>query len=334
MLRAAPVPGSGFPVPGCVARHKRPEPRVRLGIAVGRARAAKAAMDLSDGLADALRQVAAASGVGVRIDGDALPIDPGAREWWAARGIDPVNAAVKGGDDYECCSPCGRRAAARCGRSARHVTEPRRRRSAYYEGPARARNRAGRKKRTVTEGLNTLRIAEAYWKRAIVTLCVARYSCLSTRFKRATRDPKRACRHHRDDGVAAGRSAAASFRRRVLQGRDDGVRRRPCARESRRPIPRSARRQRRPLETPNPRYSGVGRSWIRVRRCARRSVDLYLELKGSAAFGRRQVLLTVLRLGWSPENSIPNMSTRCSASAKRLPSRPRPLRRAPRGSRR
>lgn len=68
---------------------------------MGRASAAKAAMDLSDGLADALRQVATASGVGVRIDADALPIDPAAREWWVARGVDPVNAAIKGGDDYE-----------------------------------------------------------------------------------------------------------------------------------------------------------------------------------------------------------------------------------------
>lgn len=58
-------------------------------------------MDLSDGLADAVRQVAAASGVGARIDADALPIDPAAREWWTSRGVDPVSAAVKGGDDYE-----------------------------------------------------------------------------------------------------------------------------------------------------------------------------------------------------------------------------------------
>jgi thiamine-monophosphate kinase len=94
-------PGSRVPDPACVARHCRPEPRVRLGIAMGRARAARAAMDLSDGLADALRQVAAASGVGVRIDADALPIEPAAREWWTSRGIDPVNAALKGGDDYE-----------------------------------------------------------------------------------------------------------------------------------------------------------------------------------------------------------------------------------------
>lgn len=68
---------------------------------MGRARAARAAMDLSDGLADALRQVAAASGVGVKIDADLLPIDQGASEWWSARGIDPVRAAMKGGDDYE-----------------------------------------------------------------------------------------------------------------------------------------------------------------------------------------------------------------------------------------
>ena len=98
---AFPVPDSRFPDPVCVARHRRPEPRVRLGIALGRARAATAAMDLSDGLADALRQVATASGVGVRIDSEALPIDQAAREWWTARGVDPVRAAVTGGDDYE-----------------------------------------------------------------------------------------------------------------------------------------------------------------------------------------------------------------------------------------
>ena len=102
MLRVAqPGTGNRESGTGCVARHRRPEPRVRLGIAVGRARAATAGIDLSDGLADALRQVASASGVGVRIDGDALPIDAGAREWWTSRGVDPVSAAVGGGDDYE-----------------------------------------------------------------------------------------------------------------------------------------------------------------------------------------------------------------------------------------
>jgi thiamine-monophosphate kinase len=68
---------------------------------MGRARAARAAMDLSDGLADALRQVAAASGCGVRIDASSLPIEPDASAWWTGKGIDPVHAAIVGGDDYE-----------------------------------------------------------------------------------------------------------------------------------------------------------------------------------------------------------------------------------------
>jgi thiamine-monophosphate kinase len=58
-------------------------------------------MDLSDGLADGVHQVAEASGVGMTIDADALPIDPGVRAFFAARGLDPVTAALTGGDDYE-----------------------------------------------------------------------------------------------------------------------------------------------------------------------------------------------------------------------------------------
>ena len=93
--------GSQFPDPACVERHRRPVPRVRLGVALARARVVSAAMDLSDGLADALRQVAGASGVGVRIDAETLPIEPGAREWWTSRGEDALLRATAGGDDYE-----------------------------------------------------------------------------------------------------------------------------------------------------------------------------------------------------------------------------------------
>ena len=85
----------------CVDRYIRPEPRVRLGVAVAHARAARAAMDLSDGLADALHQVAEASGCGIEIDAGALPIEPAARAWWVDAGRDPVTAALSGGDDYE-----------------------------------------------------------------------------------------------------------------------------------------------------------------------------------------------------------------------------------------
>ena len=86
---------------GCIARYLRPEPRVRLGLAISQARAARAAMDLSDGLADAADQLAEASRCGVEIDAGALPIDEEARAWWEAAGQDPILRALSGGDDYE-----------------------------------------------------------------------------------------------------------------------------------------------------------------------------------------------------------------------------------------
>jgi 3D (Asp-Asp-Asp) domain-containing protein len=62
------------------------------------------------------------------------------------------------------------------------------------------------------------------------------------------------------------------------------------------------------LETPNPRYSGVWTIMDTGPAVKGRSVDLYLwSCKEALQFGRRSVRLTVLRLGWSPENSIPGM---------------------------
>jgi len=85
----------------CIERYLRPVPRVRAGGLLGRNRAATSCMDLSDGLADAVRQIAEASAVGMRIDAESLPIATGVRDWHAARGGDPLETAVAGGDDYE-----------------------------------------------------------------------------------------------------------------------------------------------------------------------------------------------------------------------------------------
>ena len=84
-----------------VTAYLHPVPRVRLGLLVARNRAAAACMDLSDGLADAVHQMADASGVGMTIDADALPIDPCARAFFEAQGTDALIDAVTGGDDYE-----------------------------------------------------------------------------------------------------------------------------------------------------------------------------------------------------------------------------------------
>ena len=79
----------------------RPEPRVRLGVLLGRNRVARACIDLSDGLADGIRQLASASRVGAIVDAAALPIEPGARTWFEQTGLDPVLASLVGGEDYE-----------------------------------------------------------------------------------------------------------------------------------------------------------------------------------------------------------------------------------------
>ena len=68
---------------------------------LGRGRAATACIDLSDGLADGIRRIAEASGVGAAIDAGAVPIEPDAASWFGGRGTDPVVSAMTGGDDYE-----------------------------------------------------------------------------------------------------------------------------------------------------------------------------------------------------------------------------------------
>ena len=62
------------------------------------------------------------------------------------------------------------------------------------------------------------------------------------------------------------------------------------------------------IETPNPRYSGVWTVMDTGPSVQKRTIDLYLwSCYEALEFGRRPVWLTVLRLGWNPENSIPGM---------------------------
>jgi thiamine-monophosphate kinase len=82
-------------------RYLRPEPRVRAGVLLGKNGAATSCIDLSDGLADGVRQVARASSVGMTLDGSSLPVGQDAREWLSRMGRDPLDAALRGGDDFE-----------------------------------------------------------------------------------------------------------------------------------------------------------------------------------------------------------------------------------------
>jgi thiamine-monophosphate kinase len=85
----------------CIDRYERPVPRLRMGQVVGRNRAAAAAIDLSDGLADGARQMAQASRTGVVLEADAIPLNEGARRWASRSGADALALALSGGEDYE-----------------------------------------------------------------------------------------------------------------------------------------------------------------------------------------------------------------------------------------
>jgi thiamine-monophosphate kinase len=96
----------GLPDPASAAwpavRHAcRPVPPRKAGLALSRAAASRAAIDLSDGLADGIRRIAEASGCGASIDAASLPVDASARFIFEALGADALDASLAGGDDYQ-----------------------------------------------------------------------------------------------------------------------------------------------------------------------------------------------------------------------------------------
>ncbi len=103
-------------------RQRRPEPRVRLGLLA--ARYASAAIDVSDGLAQDLGWLLAASGVGAEVEAGRLPLDADVRQAFSpARAL---ATALRGGEDYELllAVPASRAAAfeAACLRAGEMVT--------------------------------------------------------------------------------------------------------------------------------------------------------------------------------------------------------------------
>ena len=81
-------------------KHLYPEPRLPLGQWLAKKALASAMMDLSDGLSSDLRRLCAASGVGALLESEGIP---GIRSSDIGRklGLDPLDLALHGGDDYE-----------------------------------------------------------------------------------------------------------------------------------------------------------------------------------------------------------------------------------------
>ena len=89
-----------------IDRHYLPLPRVAEGLALAAVPGVHAMMDLSDGLGSDLGHILRASGVGARIDRQALPLSPALRRVCARLGWDAVQLAVSGGEDYELLFTC------------------------------------------------------------------------------------------------------------------------------------------------------------------------------------------------------------------------------------
>ncbi len=94
-----PVPGTENFAP-LLRAHQRPQPQVELGRLLASAGLASAAIDLSDGLLSDLGQICQESGVGARIDLEALPLSRQAMDLAGRVGRDPLDWAVSGGEDY------------------------------------------------------------------------------------------------------------------------------------------------------------------------------------------------------------------------------------------
>lgn len=85
-----------------LSKHVRPLPRLCESWAlVRKAGSMGALMDASDGLADALVQLARASSVGLMVELGSVPIHEETRKVAAEAGVDPVEWALYGGEDYE-----------------------------------------------------------------------------------------------------------------------------------------------------------------------------------------------------------------------------------------
>jgi thiamine-monophosphate kinase len=84
-----------------IEAHLTPQPRVAVGRIVAASGFGTAMIDVSDGFAQDLGHICDASGTGAIVQATALPIAAGAQEVAIALGLDVLQLALSGGEDYE-----------------------------------------------------------------------------------------------------------------------------------------------------------------------------------------------------------------------------------------
>ncbi len=84
-----------------IKRHLTPIPRFVAGRYLSTHQAASSAIDLSDGLSSEIHHLCEASGVGIEIHEEALPLSDSLLHFCPERKLDPIEFALNGGEDYE-----------------------------------------------------------------------------------------------------------------------------------------------------------------------------------------------------------------------------------------
>jgi thiamine-monophosphate kinase len=90
-------------------RYAQPLPRIREAMFLRTTGHLTGMIDLSDGLAGDLGHLCEESGIGAQILAEALPLQDGVRQVAVALGTDPLELALRGGEDFELCctAPAG-----------------------------------------------------------------------------------------------------------------------------------------------------------------------------------------------------------------------------------
>ena len=93
-----------------IDKHFRPMPRVDAGLILTEHHRTGigAAMDISDGIGSDIRHIMEESGVGARIDVGAVPLSRELQLYCPENGLDPLDFALSGGEDYELLFTCAK----------------------------------------------------------------------------------------------------------------------------------------------------------------------------------------------------------------------------------